>query len=146
MTLPPAKSGQSPAPSDDPNVKGKKSPFDAGSATIHEINTAIRETLERALAAEPRLSGNDWRVLSAVIHFTARWSKLDDEVGCAVIAQQAGLRTQNPAGDASKHLRKLRERNVIVYAGGQSIPPRFARIGLRPPAVREHELLRVPLS
>ena len=52
-----------------------------------EVGRAMRDSIERALTADLSRSGNDWKVLGALFHEIASYSRLSDRVYTARLAE-----------------------------------------------------------
>lgn len=77
--------------------------------------SAGRETLERAAQAVPPLGRGEWKVLVAVIAFTALYSKVRDRVYVSQLRDFCGLTGSSYVG---KILGKLADRQLIRYEPG----------------------------
>lgn len=77
-----------------------------------EAGNAMREALRRARGAG--LSPTDRNVLDAVLALTVSYSKLEDEISPATIAEEAGCSLRQ----ARRSLRKLDDLGIVVYVPG----------------------------
>jgi hypothetical protein len=88
------------------------------------VGTAIRQAIARAHAAQ--CTRKELRALNAVVSLVASYSRLEDRIAVADVADVARLHIV----DARAALRSLRDKGVIVYEGKRS---GLSRIGLPPP-------------
>jgi len=80
-----------------------------------EVGAALRASM--GAAARARLTGSEWRVLSAIVAQTAGWSRISDRISHAQIAEFAGFHTGTGEPDTkrvSKVLRKLCRRDGVL--------------------------------
>lgn len=72
---------------------------------------AARDAIERAVTSPSRLKPRDWRVLLAVLHVTALYSRVEDETTVGQLAQLANLSRQR----TSESLARLDAAGVIAW-------------------------------
>jgi hypothetical protein len=102
----------------------------------------MRDVISRACTADPKLSGRQWRVLNAVLAFTASYSKLGDRVYLGQLASVVyGVEraTRAQTVNVGRELAVLAERGLIERKaprrGAKGVDPRpdyFVGIAARP--------------
>ncbi len=90
--------------------------------SIIVVGAAQRAAMAAMAAAEPALSAKEHRVLTAVIGLTSSYSRLVDRYSLEQVADAAGLAPGGNADtrrkEASRALRRLRDRGIVVYEAG----------------------------
>ena len=94
------------------------------------VGPALRAAITRVNEADPRLGAGELRVFMAVIARTASWSRLEDSVTHAVLAEIAGVDRET----LRRALRRLSELGAIEYLPGAG--KRYSSIAL-PPATTQ---------
>jgi hypothetical protein len=84
-----------------------------------DVGPAMRATIDRAVAAG--ITGRQWRVLGALLWWTASYSRLVDDVTHEQIAEHAGIdiTTKSWRKTVARELRALAAAGVIVYVPGR---------------------------